>query len=316
MIDLNLVKRNVQEIITEGELNELVKEKRKLTTYCGYEASGPVHLGTMVAAQKQIDFQNAGLKVKVLLADLHTFLNRKGDEKFIQEQVEFWKNSFIALGLKKAEFVLGSEFQLEENYVKDVLSLSLESTLNRALRSMQEIARDIENARVSQIIYPLMQIADIKALDVDIAHGGMEQRKIHMLARELLPKIWNNGRKPICIHTPLLSSLQGPGQKMSSSKPETIIAVNESAESIKKKISQAFCPKAEKKDNVILQICNYLIFPRKEKFELKRKEKFGGNLEFDSYAELEKFYVEEKIHPEDLKNSVSESLIEILEPVR
>ena len=97
----NLIKRNVEEIVTTEGLKELLKRKspQQVTTYCGYEVSGPVHLGTMVAVQKQLDFQAAGLKVKVLLADLHTLLNRKGEEEWIKEQLDYWKNSFIKLGL-------------------------------------------------------------------------------------------------------------------------------------------------------------------------------------------------------------------------
>jgi tyrosyl-tRNA synthetase len=313
MIDIELVKRNTEEIVTDDELLLLLKGKGSPVTYCGYEVSGPVHIGTLVAISKQIDFQGAGLKVKVLLADVHTYLNRKGSEGWIDEMVEKWKNSFIALGLKKAEFIRGMDFEFDKEYVHDVLSLGLSTTLNRASRSMQEIARDLENARVSQMIYPLMQVADIKHLNVDIAHGGMEQRKIHMLARELLPEI--GYRKPVCIHTPLLSSLQGPEQKMSSSKPETIISVDEKPDSIKEKVSKAYCP-LEKDGNPVLQMCEYLLFPRRRKLEVKRMEKFGGDMEFDSYPELEKAYMEKTLHPADLKNSVSEALIELLEPVR
>jgi len=307
------IKRNTREIVTEEELASLLKKKKSPVTYCGYEVSGPVHIGTLVAINKQIDFQGAGLKVKVLLADLHTYLNRKGDEKFIEEMIEYWKNSLTALGLKKAEFILGTEFQFDKDYIHDVLSLSLNSTMNRALRSMQEIARDVEHAKVSQVIYPLMQIADIKALDVDIAHGGMEQRKIHMLARELLPEIGHE--KPVCVHTPLLCSLQGPETKMSSSMPETMIKVEEKPEEIKGKISKAYCP-PEKEGNPILQICELIIFPKFGKIEIKRPDKFGGNVEFTSYEELENSYLDKNLHAADLKNSVAEALIELLEPVR
>ena len=312
MMNLEQIKRNTKEIVTEEELDSLLKKKKSPITYCGYEVSGPVHIGTLVAINKQIDFQEAGLKVKALLADLHTYLNRKGDEKFIEEMIEYWKNSLTALGLK-AEFVLGTEFQFDKEYIHDVLSLALNSTMNRALRSMQEIARDVEHARVSQVIYPLMQIADIKALDVDIAHGGMEQRKIHMLARELLPEIGHE--KPVCIHTPLLCSLQGPDTKMSSSMPETMIKVEEKPEEIKAKISKAYCP-PEKEGNPILQICELILFPKFGKIEIKRPEKFGGDIEFKSYSELEKTYLDKNLHAADLKNSVAENLIEMLEPVR
>ena len=312
-MNLDLIKRNTEEIVTDDELSVLLREKKLPITYCGYEVSGPVHLGTLVAISKQIDFQKAGLRVKVLFADVHTYLNRKGSEKWIDEMVEYWRDSFIALGLKRAEFIRGIEFEFDREYIHDVLNLGLLTTLRRASRSMQEIARDLEHARVSQMIYPLMQIADMKYLNIDIAHGGMEQRKIHMLARELLPEI--GYKKPICIHTPLLSSLQGPQEKMSSSKPETTIAVDESPEKIKEKVSRAYCP-PEEKGNPILQICEYLIFPRMGKLEIKREERFGGDVEFYSYSELEKNYLEKKLHAMDLKSAVSEALIELLEPVR
>ena len=313
MVNLNLIKRNTEEIVTDDELSMLLKEEKSPVTYCGYEVSGPVHLGTLVAISKQIDLQKAGLRVKVLFADVHTYLNRKGSEKWIDEMVEYWRDSFIALGLKRAEFIRGIEFEFDKEYIHDVLGLGLLTTLKRAFRSMQEIARDLEHARVSQMIYPLMQVADIKYLNIDIAHGGVEQRKIHMLARELLPEI--GYKKPICIHTPLLSSLQGPQEKMSSSKPETIIAIDEGPERIKEKISRAYCP-PEEKGNPILQICKYLIFPMMGKLEIKRKEKFGGDIEFNSYSELEKNYLEKRLHAMDLKSAVSEALIELLEPVR
>jgi len=313
MFNLDLIKRNTTEVVTEDELTRLLNEKKEVTTYCGYEVSGPVHIGTMVAIQKQIDFQNSGLRVKVLLADLHTYLNRKGSEIWIDEMVRYWMDSFKALGLKKAKFVRGTDFQFKKEYIHDVLNLGLLTTLKRSLRSMQEIARDIENARVSQMIYPLMQIADIKYLDVDIAHGGIEQRKIHMLARETLPEI--EYEKPVCIHTPLICSLQGPETKMSSSKPETMIAVDERPEKIREKIKKAFCP-SEAKNNPILDVCRYVIFPRQGKLEVKRKEKFGGDIEFKDYEELEGQYIRKDLHAQDLKNAVAESLIEILEPVR
>ncbi len=310
---IHLIERNTTEIVTRQELLDLLEEKKTPVSYCGYEVSGPIHLGTLIAINKQLDFLNAGCKVIVLLADLHTHLNRKGDEQFIEEMVEYWRNSLMALGLKKAKFVLGTEFELGADYVYDVLDLGLLTNLKRAVRSMQEIARDIEHARVSQMIYPLMQIADIKALGVDIACGGMEQRKIHMLARELLPSI--NYRKPVCVHTPLLCSLQGPGSKMSSSKPETMVRINDSPDEIRKKVNNAYCS-PEVEGNPILEICRYLIFPGTGSLEVKRPEKFGGDIVFDSYPELEKAYMEKRLHAMDLKNTVAGNLIEMLEPVR
>ena len=314
MINKELLMRNVIEVVEEAELDALVR-KGKGSVYCGYETSGAVHIGTMVTVQKLIEFQQAGLDVIVLLADIHTLLNRKGAEEWIRRMVEYWKGCFIALGLdsKKTRFVLGSSFQMKPEYIHDVLTLATGTTVNRATRSMQQVARDLENAHVSQLLYPLMQAADIKHLGVDIAYGGIEQRKIHMLAREELERI--GYKKPICVHTPLIVSLGGPETKMSSSKPETIIAVHEDPNSIEGKVKKAYCPPSSAENNPILDVFRFFVFAKNKKIKIERPEKFGGNLEFSSYGELETAY-RNGLHPMDLKGACAKYLIEYLKPVR
>ncbi len=314
MIKKELVMRNVIEVVEETELDELIK-KGKGSVYCGYETSGAVHIGTMVTVQKLIEFQEAGLDVIVLFADIHTLLNRKGDEDWIKRMVDYWKHSFIALGLDpaKTKFVLGSDFQMKPEYVHDLLSMATHITVNRATRSMQQVARDLDNAHVSQLMYPIMQAADIKHLGVDICYGGIEQRKIHMLAREELEKI--GYKKPICIHTPLIVSLGGPETKMSSSKPETIIAVHEDAKSIEEKVKKAYCPPGSAENNPILDVFRFFIFAKKDRIVIERPEKFGGNMEFKSYAELEAAY-KNGLHPMDLKGACAKYLAEYLKLVR
>ncbi|HPC81630.1 MAG TPA: tyrosine--tRNA ligase, partial [Methanofastidiosum sp.] len=237
---LEIITRNTEEVITEDELISLLTMKSNPVCYCGYETSGDVHLGHLVTMSKLKDMEKAGFKVKVLFADWHTWLNRKGDWKWIHEQTSIWEETFKAFGLRSAEYVLGSSFERSLEYVDDVFTLSLDTTINRALRSMQVIARDIEHARVSQVLYPFLQIADIKYLGVDVAIGGIEQRKIHMLGRELSSKI--NYKEFVCLHTPLISSLTGPGDKMSSSKPDSMISIKDGEEAIKEKINKAYCP--------------------------------------------------------------------------
>ena len=171
---LHLLTRNTAEVIGEEKLSEVLS-KKKPVVYCGYEPSGEMHLGHLVTITKLIDFQKAGFHVKVLLADWHAWLNRKGDWKFIGEQVLLWEKKFRAAGLTDAEFVVGSSFQRSPLFIDDVMQLSLKTTMNRALRSMVMVARDLENAHVSQVIYPLMQIADIKHLGVDVVTAGLEQ---------------------------------------------------------------------------------------------------------------------------------------------
>lgn len=313
MDKLELIKRNTVEIINEDNIPKLLKKKSPVT-YCGYEPSGEIHLGHLVTITKLMDLAKAGFHVKILLADWHAFLNQKGDWDFINEQVKIWKAGFIAAGLKDAEFVVGSSFQRKQEYIDDVFSIATKVTINRALRSMQQVARDIENAKVSQVLYPFMQIADIKHLNVELVQAGIEQRKIHMLGSEMFETI--KYKTPVYVHTPLISSLKGPGSKMSSSDKESFISIRDSEESIKAKLNKAHCIAGEKNENPVLEIAKLIVFPRFDNFVVKRPEKFGGNLEFNSYEELEKAFVAKKLHPLDLKNSLAGYLAEIIEPIR
>lgn len=311
---IELIRRNTVEIINENIILDLLKKNKKPVIYCGYEISGEIHLGHLVSMTKLLDLQKAGFKVKVLFADWHTYLNEKGDWKFINKQLKKWEKAFKAFGLK-AEFVKGSNIERNVNYIDDVFKLAVKNTLSRGLRSMQTIARNIDDAKISQVIYPLMQIADFKYLKVDGALGGIEQRKIHMLALESLKEI--DYKTPFLIHHELVLGLKGAKQgKMSSSNKESLISINDSGKEIKSKINKAYCPEAQVKDNPIMSIIKLIIFPKYEKLKISRKKEFGGDIEFKSYEELVKAYSKKEIHPADLKNAATNYLSEICNEIK
>lgn len=310
---LERIKRNAEEIIGEEKLRDLLKSKKKPIVYCGYEPSGDLHIGHFVTILKLKDLEDAGFKVKILLADWHAWLNKKGDWEFIKEQTKKWEKAFKRIGLKAPEIIIGTSFQRKPEYIDDVFALASSSTLNRGLRAMQGVARDIEHAKVTQIIYPFMQVVDMKALKVDAVVAGMEQRKIHMIAVESLKEI--DYDVPIFIHTSLIPSLKGEEKgKMSSSDKESLISVSDSSEEIKNKISKAYCPEGEK--NPVLDIARILIFPFFKEIEIKRDKKFGGDVSYSSYEELEKDFLNRKLHPLDLKKIIGEKLSDIFEKVR
>ena len=310
---MELIKNNTLEIISEKDLLDLLKSKKEISVYCGYEPNGPMHLGHFVTITKLMDLAKAGIHVKILLADVHALLNRKGSKEEIKKEVNNWKKTIKAIGFDDAEVVLGSDFQFKEDYQMDVMLLAQNSTIQRGLRSMQEIARDVENATISQLWYPLMQVADIKHLGINIALGGMEQRKVHMIGKDMA-KVLNYNF--VALHTPLITSLKGPGQKMSKSLPGSGISVTDSYDEIKKTINGAYCPEGDIIENPLLQIMNLIIFPRFKIIEIKRQDKFGGKLSFKNYSALEKIYSEKKLHPMDLKACATEYLEKIIAPIR
>ncbi len=300
--------------MTEDGLREVL-EKDSFKVYCGYEPSGKLHFGHTLTVQKLIDFQEIGADVTVLFADLHAYLNDKGELDEIQDLAEYNKRCFLGLGLDpdKTEFALGSDFELDPEYSMKIYQLSTTSTLNRARRSMDVIARSSESPDVAQVIYPLMQTVDIDWLDVDVAVGGIDQRKVHMIAREKLPEIGSS--KAVFVHTPLLPGLSGGGKKMSSSG-ENYVALDDSPSEIRDKIKGAYCPPGETEGNPVVDYAVKIILPRKGKLEIDRPEKYGGYLELGSEDEFLEAYRSGDLHPADLKSAVSEALIDIFEPVR
>ncbi len=306
--------RNTEEIVTVDELKALLENKQRPRAYVGYETSGKVHLGHMLTANKLLDLQKAGFDVVVLLADLHAFLNEKGTLEEVRKIADYNRDCFMALGLdpERTEFVYGTDYQLKPEYMLKILQMARNTTLNRARRSMDEVSRNAENPMVSQMIYPLMQAIDIADLRIDLAVGGIDQRKIHMLAREELPRLGLPA--PVCMHTPLIPGLNG--EKMSSSKGNNI-AVDEPAEDIEKKINSAFCPAKVVENNPIMAIFKYHIFPRIEGgITIKRPAKFGGDVIYQNYEELEAAFVSGAMHPQDAKKACAAYMVEILAPVR
>ena len=348
---LELIKRNTEEILTEEDLRKLLESGEKLKHYIGFEISGKVHLGTGIVCMSKVkDFMDAGIDCSIFLADWHTWINDKlgGNPEIIKRFAvgyfkEGMKASLKCVGGKpeKLKFVLGSNlYHNNDLYWTTVIDISKNTNLARILRSITIMGREEgETVDFAKLIYPPMQVADIFIQGINIAHGGLDQRKAQVIARDVAlklsfsPLLNKKGEqiKPVAVHSHLLLGLGQPpvwpvpkerlqelwsALKMSKSKPDTCIFIHDSPEIIKKKISKAFCPEKETEFNPVLDWCKYIIFPIKNKLEIKRDKKFGEDLIYSSYEDLRRDYADGKLHPLDLKNVVADVLIEILEPAR
>ena len=313
-----LITRNAAEVVTEAEIEALADDPEGKRAYVGYEPSGVLHIGHMLTANKLIDLQEAGFEVTVLLADVHAYLNDKGSFEEIRHTAERMRDQFIAYGLDESntQFVLGSDFQLDDDYTLDLHALELETTLARAERAMAEITSG-DSVKVSQAVYPLMQALDIPYLGVDLAVGGMEQRKVHMLARDVLPSI--DREPPTSLHTPLIADLGTGRGKMSSSEGVTI-SMQDSAEDVEEKVNGAFCPPTRDPEgdleNPVLQVFEYHVFPRFDRVVVERPEQYGGDLEYDDYESLADDLESGELHPADAKSALAKYLDRLIEPGR
>ena len=323
--------RPTEEVVTEEELRLLLETKDRPVAYDGFEPSGYAHIGSgLQRAIKAKDLIDAGVEFIILLADWHAYLNNKlgGDMEKIREVGEYFKKVWELLGAEDIKIVWASELVERSEYWERLLKISTAVTVDRIKRAGTIMGRkEAEMQRASFLIYPLMQATDIFELGVDICQLGMDQRKVNVLAREVAEKMgW---KKPVLVHHHLLLGLQAGKRmgkdvtpedlKMSKSKPMTAVFVHDSPEEIREKLRKAYCPAGEVENNPVLDIVRNLILrgrDGKEVLVVERPEKFGGTVEYRKYEELERDFVEGKLHPLDLKNAVAEWLIETLEPVR
>jgi len=330
-----LVKRKpTEEILTEEELVKLFESEEHPQHYIGFEISGMLHIGSgLLTAMKIDDFMKAGIKPTIWLADYHSWINKKlgGDLSMIRDIARgYFKAGFVSLGLdeSKVKYQLASEHYDEWYWVK-VIEVMKNASIQRMLRCVTIMGRkEAEATEAAAVLYPAMQAADIFHLKVQLMHAGMDQRKVHVLAREVADKMrWP---KPVAVHTHLLMGLQGPqkmgfessekldtevSSKMSKSIPKNCIYIHDSEKEIKDKIDGAYCPEKQAENNPVIELCEYIIM-RDKPMHIERNKKYGGDVDYVKFEELRDAYVKGELHPADLKNAVAKELAGLLKPSR
>jgi len=145
----------------------------------------------------------------------------------------------------------------------------------------------------------------------------MDQRKVHMLAREELPSVGYEKRP--ALHTPIIGDLGSGEGKMSSSEGVTI-SMEDSTEDVEEKVNSAFCPPTRdpegEKVNPVLELFQYHVFPRFEEVVVERPDEYGGNLVYDDYEALADDLESGELHPADAKGALAAYLDELIEPGR
>ncbi len=332
----HLVKSVGEEIITDQELRELLQTKDHPIAYDGFEPSGLAHLPFGIFRPLLLkDLLKAGIHFKLWLADSFAWINNKmgGDLEKIRQVGEYFIEVWRAAGvdMKKVDVLWATDAFSDKDYWKNVILIAKNTTVKRATRALTIMGRkEGELAETAQYFYPMMQTADIFHLKADICQLGLDQRRANIIAREVGPKLgfW----KPVVVSHHMLMGLEGVKQpdgfeeshemdveissKMSKSKPNTCIYVHDSKAEIAKKIAAAYCAQKEITNNPMLDYSKHIIFRAFSSMKIERPKKFGGDIEFASYDELEKAFAKGDLHTSDLKASVTNYLDEMIKPIR
>ncbi len=358
-----------EEAQLDEEIKLLVEEAnqsgQKIRHYIGFEISGQIHLGTgMMTALKIKQLQEAGVQCSIWLANYHTYLNNKLDGT-LETINKVATDYFGPVMLKCCQIAGADTSQIEilhaaqiydtqirgQSFFTTVLKVSKELTLSRIVKSVSVMGKEAgENVDFGTLQYPVMQTADAFFMGTHLVHAGIDQRKCHVLMREVAMKldektclkIGEQKIKPIAIHHPLLLSLginsedvkkrmdavaASEALKMSKSKPDSAVWVTDDYEEIARKLKKAYAPQpqpqqtieeiqAEQALNPILNWCKNLLFPAGLVIEIVRKPEWGGDIVFATYEDLEKVYFTGSLHPLDLKNGVAKCLADWFAPIR
>ncbi|XP_065786390.1 tyrosine--tRNA ligase, cytoplasmic [Muntiacus reevesi] len=315
---LNLITRNLQEVLGEEKLKEILKE-RELKVYWGTATTGKPHVAYFVPMSKIADFLKAGCEVTILFADLHAYLdNMKAPWELLELRTSYYENVIkamlesIGVPLEKLKFIKGTDYQLSKEYTLDVYRLSSVVTQHDAKKAGAEVVKQVEHPLLSGLLYPGLQALDEEYLKVDAQFGGVDQRKIFTFAEKYLPALGYSKR--VHLMNPMVPGLTG--SKMSSSEEESKIDLLDRKEDVKKKLKKAFCEPGNVENNGVLAFIRHVLFPLKSEFVILRDEKWGGNKTYTAYLDLEKDFADEVVHPGDLKNSVEVALNKLLDPIR
>jgi tyrosyl-tRNA synthetase len=324
---LYLMIGDVEESVGIEHLVDCLAEKTSMAgdgvirCYVGFEPSGKAHIGWKVLSLQLRRMLEADANVLIFLADWHAWVNDKfgGNMEDIQKTAVYMEETFRALlgypeegdGPGQLRFYWASQLMDSGDYWARVLRCSKGATLPMVRKTFTIMGRDEASSDhdLSKFYYPAMQAADIFELDIDVAIGGMDQRKAHMFMRDMASK-WN-WKKATCLHTPILSSLKASGvrmdsfdHKMSKSDPNGALLLHDTLERVQKKMKKAYLD-PEDEHSPVYELAQHVVLPEFGHIQVTPNPKFGEPSTWDNLNAFKQAVSDGTLHPFDAKMGVA-----------
>ena len=234
--NLNLIKRGIDELISEDELIAKLKSKKQLIVKAGFDPTAPdLHLGHTVLINKLRHFQQLGHQIVFLIGDFTGMIGdpsgkNKTRPALNQEEINenaksYKKQVFKILDPKLTDVRFNSEWSNKLG-AEGIIKLASQYNLARMLERDDFNKRYKSNQTIAlhEFLYPLIQANDSIALEADIELGGTDQKFNLLVGRELQRA---NGQEPqVVITVPILEGLDGVN-KMSKSL-DNYVGIDES----------------------------------------------------------------------------------------
>ena len=334
---LELMTGGVQEVVGLEHLVNCLSGKptfggdNTIRCYVGIEPSGKAHIGWKVLSLQMRKMLDANANVIIFLADWHAWVNDKfkGDLESIQTTARYMEDTFRALlhhppegdGPGQLQFVWASNIMDSMDYWARVLRCSKGATLAMVRKTFTIMGRDEASSDhdLSRFYYPAMQAADIFEMNIDVAIGGMDQRKAHMYMRDVASKYgW---KKATCFHTHIISSLKSTGvrmesfdHKMSKSEPNAALILHDTPEQIRKKMRKAYLDPSDE-NSPVYELVEHVVLPEFGVVEVRPDPKSGTPSDWTNHSDFKQAVMSGELHPLDAKFAVADGLAKGLENV-
>ena len=295
---LEIIRKGTSEIINDKELEQRLKENKKLVIKAGLDPTMPdMHLGHTVVLNKLRQFQELGHEVVFLIGDYTACIGDPSgrditrptvDTNLIKQNTKIYKREiYKILNKDKTRVELNSKW-LGKLKASDLIKLASAQTVARMLErdDFEKRYKSNQSISIHEFLYPLLQAYDSVELNCDVELGGTDQKFNLLLGRKL--QELNKLKPQICITMPILEGLDGV-KKMSKSYDNYISISEEPSEMFGKLMSisddlmwkyfDLLSLKTKREINKIITDCkNGAMNPRDAKLELASEivERFNG----------------------------------------
>ena len=287
--NLNLIKRGIDELISEKELLAKLKSKKPLIVKAGFDPTAPdLHLGHTVLINKLRHFQQLGHQIIFLIGDFTGMIGDPSgknktrpalDESEIKENAKsYTKQVFKILDPKLTDVRFNSEWNSKLG-AEGIIKLASQYNLARMLERDDFNTRYKSNQTIAlhEFLYPLIQANDSIALRADIELGGTDQKFNLLVGRELQRSY---GQEPqVVITVPILEGLDGKN-KMSKSL-DNYVGINEAPNDMFGKIMSI-------SDELMWRWFDLLSFKSTDEIEALKSDQVNGKNPRDIKVELAK----------------------------
>jgi len=225
---------------------ESVKNKKKFVMMTGLMPTGKFHLGHLLVAQQFLIYQKLGAKIYIAVADIEAS-NARGQslEDSSKIAIDEYITNYVALGLnpKNVEIYFQSDRSKDSNRSNAYYRLQNILAKHATFNEFKAVYGDITPGKmVSSLLQASdmlhSQLPEFENICPVVVPVGIDQDPHLRLARDISKRIPIKFTQLSSTYHQMIPGLKGAKSKMSSSDPNSFIALTDNPKTVKNKINK------------------------------------------------------------------------------